>query len=75
MTDDERVVALQHAIMSAVNRSSLPLSVKALAVENLLLRVQAAMTTQIAIAQKEASQEAQPEKDPGADSSEPEKEE
>lgn len=75
MTDDERVVALQHAIMSAVNGSSLPLSVKALAVENLLLRVQAAMTTQIAIAQKEASQEAQPEKDPGADSSEPEKEE
>lgn len=75
MTDDERVVALQHAIMSAVNESSLPLSVKALAVENLLLRVQAAMTTQIAIAQKKASQEAQPEKDPGADSSEPEKEE
>lgn len=75
MTDDERVVALQHAIMSAVNGSSLPLSVKALAVENLLLRVQAAMTTQIAIAQKKASQEAQPEKDPGADSSEPEKEE
>lgn len=75
MTDDERVVALQHAIMSAVNGSSLPLSVKALAVENLLLRVQAAMTTQIAIAQKKASQEAKPEKDPGADSSEPEQEE
>lgn len=75
MTDNERIAALQQQVLEALNGSPLPLGVKALVLENLLLRVQAAMTTQIAIAQKKASQEAQPEKDPGADSSEPEKEE
>lgn len=43
MTDDERVTALQTAVMEAVNASRLPLSVKALTLENLLLRIHAAM--------------------------------
>lgn len=43
MTDYERVAALQTALVDAVNASRLPLSVKALALENLLLRVKLTM--------------------------------
>lgn len=43
MTDDKRVQELQENLMRDVNGSSLPLSVKALALENILLRVQIAM--------------------------------
>lgn len=43
MTDDERVAALQRALVDAVNASRLPLSVKALALENLLLRIHGAV--------------------------------
>lgn len=43
MTDDERVAALQTALVDAVNASRLPLSVKALALENLLLRIHGAV--------------------------------
>lgn len=43
MTDDERIQALQAALVDAVNAATLPLSVKALALENLLLRVKVAM--------------------------------
>lgn len=53
MTDDDRVHALQKDIFSAVNASRLPLAVKGLALENIILRVQLAELT--------ASQNAQPE--------------
>lgn len=43
MTDDERIQALQAALVDAVNAAALPLSVKALALENTLLRIQLAM--------------------------------
>lgn len=38
MSDNERVKILQDALMGAVNASNLPLSVKAIILENLLLR-------------------------------------
>lgn len=43
MTDDERILALQAALVDAVNAAALPLSVKAMALENTLLRIQLAM--------------------------------
>ena len=46
MTDDERIQALQAALVEAVNAAALPLSVKALALENTLLRIQLAMQAQ-----------------------------
>lgn len=46
MTDDERIQALQEALVETVNAAALPLSVKALALENTLLRIQLAMQTQ-----------------------------
>lgn len=45
MEDNEMVQALVTGILESVNASRLPLAVKALALENILLRVQAAMTT------------------------------
>ncbi len=46
MTDDERIQALQAALVETVNAAALPLSVKALALENTLLRIQLAMQAQ-----------------------------
>lgn len=43
MTDDERIRALQAAVVQAVNASSLPLGVKALVLENAWLKIAAAM--------------------------------
>ncbi|HIX94359.1 MAG TPA: hypothetical protein H9846_02770 [Candidatus Gemmiger excrementipullorum] len=43
LTDDDRIQALQAALVDAVNAATLPLSVKALALENTLLRIQLAM--------------------------------
>ena len=40
LTDDDRIQALQAALVDAVNAATLPLSVKALALENTLLRIQ-----------------------------------
>ena len=69
MTDDERIQALQAALVETVNAAALPLSAKALALENVSLRVQAA------IVQQELN-EAQQEPDQGADpNTEPEQEE
>lgn len=57
MTDDERVRALQDALMDAVNASRLPLSVKALTLENLLLRIHAAMAPGVEAEKKEETTE------------------
>lgn len=46
MTDDERIQALQAALVETVNAAALPLSVKALALENTLLRIQLARQAQ-----------------------------
>lgn len=43
MTDTEKIAALQQAVVAALNAAPLPLGVKALVLENALLRVQAAM--------------------------------
>lgn len=69
MEDNKMVKALVTDILNAVNAYSLPLAVKALALENVSLRVQAA------IVQQELN-EAQQEPDQGADpNTEPEQEE
>lgn len=45
MQDNQLVQDLVEGIVASVNASCLPLAVKALALENILLRVQAAMYT------------------------------
>ena len=46
MSDDEKVNSLLESIADAVNKAQLPLSVKSLALENILFRVQGAMQAQ-----------------------------
>lgn len=46
MSDDEKVNSLLQSIADVVNKAQLPLSVKALALENILFRVQGAMQAQ-----------------------------
>lgn len=55
MTDTEKIAALQQTVVSALNAAPLPLSVKALVLENALLRVQAAMQHPAPGAEKEES--------------------
>ena len=43
MNDNEKVAALADSLLRDVNAADLPLGVKALALENLLLRVEAAL--------------------------------
>ena len=43
MNDSEKVAALQEQLLQDVNAAALPLAVKAMALENLLLRVRLAM--------------------------------
>lgn len=43
MNDNEKVVSLVNSILQVVNESQLPLSVKALALDNVLLNVKMAM--------------------------------
>lgn len=47
MSDDEKVNSLLQSIADVVNKAQLPLSVKSLALENILFRVQGAMQAQV----------------------------
>lgn len=53
MTDTEKIAALQQTVVAALNAAPLPLSVKALVLENALLRVQVAMQQQAPGAEEE----------------------
>lgn len=55
MTDTEKIAALQQAVVAALNAAPLPLGVKALVLENALLRVQAAMQQQAVTEEKEGA--------------------
>ena len=53
MSDNELIIQLQNRILNAVNSSKLPLMVKALVIENVLLKLNAAV-------KDEAEKQAQP---------------
>lgn len=57
MQDNQLVQQLVEGILASVNASRLPLAVKALALENILLRVQAAMQQPSAPADEETPQQ------------------
>lgn len=61
MNDNEKVKALQDSLLRDVNAAALPLGVKALALENLLLRVEMAMNAAAGAA--DAAVPAAPEKE------------
>lgn len=74
LTGAELDAALQQAVVAALNAAPLPLGVKVLSVENLLLRLQAAMSSQMAITQK-ANKQGEAELEPKQEPTEPEQEE
>ena len=43
MSDNELILNLQNEVLAAVNRSRMPLAVKSLVLENVLMKVNAAM--------------------------------
>ena len=43
MSDNELIIQLQNSILNAVNSSQMPLMVKALVIENILLKLNAAV--------------------------------
>ena len=53
MSDNELIIQLQNSILNAVNSSQMPLMVKALVIENVLLKLNAAV-------KDEAEKQAQP---------------
>lgn len=61
MNDNEKVAALQEQLLQDVNAAALPLAVKAMALENLLLRVEMAMNAETGAA--DTSEQAAPGKE------------
>lgn len=55
MNDNEKVAALQEQLLQDVNAAALPLAVKAMTLENLLLRVRLAMDAAKAPAEEPAA--------------------
>ena len=53
MSDNELIIQLQNSILNAVNSSQMPLMVKALVIENVLLKLNAAVKYE---AEKQAQQ-------------------
>lgn len=60
MTDNELIVKLQNDVLDAVNASKMPLMVKAIVLENVLLKVNASIRSEDE-KQQETSSEQEPE--------------
>ena len=60
MTDNELIVKLQNDVLDAVNASKMPLMVKAIVLENVLLKVNASIRSENE-KQQEAGSESEPE--------------
>ena len=60
MTDNELIVKLQNDVLDAVNASKMPLMVKAIVLENVLLKVNASIRSENE-KQQEAGSESKPE--------------
>lgn len=75
MSDNELIIQLQNGILSAVNSSQMPLMVKALVLENILLKVNASVRDEIARQQAQAAAQAEQSKDDNEDTQDADKKE
>ena len=57
MSDNELIIQLQNSILNAVNSSQMPLMVKALVLENVLLKVNTSVKDEIAQQQAKAAEQ------------------
>ena len=58
MSDNELIIQLQNSILNAVNSSQMPLMVKAIVLENVLLKVNMSVKDEIAQQQEQATERA-----------------
>ena len=57
MSDNELIIQLQNSIISAVNSSQMPLMVKALVLENVLLKVNTSVKDEFSRKQAQAAEQ------------------
>ena len=57
MSDNELIIQLQSSILNAVNSSQMPLMVKAIVLENVLLKVNTSVKDEIAQQQAQAAEQ------------------
>ena len=57
MSDNELIIQLQNSILNAVNSSQMPLMVKAIVLENVLLKVNTSVKDEIAQQQAKAEEQ------------------
>ena len=58
MSDNDLIIQLQNSILNAVNSSQMPLMVKAIVLENVLLKVNMSVKDEIAQQQEQATERA-----------------
>ena len=58
MSDNELIIQLQNSILNAVNSSQMPLMVKAIVLENVLLKVNMSVKDEIAQQREQATERA-----------------
>lgn len=60
MSDNELIIQLQNDVLNALNSSQMPLMVKALVLENVLLKVNTSVKNEIARQQTQSAAQAEP---------------
>lgn len=75
MSDNELIIQLQNSILSAVNSSQMPLMVKALVLENVLLKVNTSVKDEIDRQQAQAAAQAEQSKCDNEDTQDTDKKE
>lgn len=75
MSDNELIIQLQADVLNVVNSSQMPLMVKALVLENVLLKVNASVRDEIARQQAQAAAQAEQSKCDNEDTQDTDKKE
>ena len=75
MSDNELIIQLQTDVLNVVNSSQMPLMVKSIVLENVLLKVNASVRDEIARQQAQAAARAEQSKDNNEDTQDTDKKE
>lgn len=75
MSDNELIVQLQTDVLNVVNSSQMPLMVKSIVLENVLLKVNTSVKDEIARQQAQAAAQAEQSKDDNEDTQDTDKKE
>lgn len=75
MSDNELIIQLQTDVLNVVNSSQMPLMVKSIVLENVLLKVNASVKDEIARQQAQTAAQAEQSKDDNEDTQDTDKKE